>query len=413
MFEHIKEIIEQTLEKNPNANECSLYYLDYLHEKIRIEDVQSLASELANIPELNMFHEHNQIFGRSGHEASLPQLAQWLIVRASAVGSDQSIDELVTYIDADDVDVLALMALSDVHYDEKFEFQNGVTICNIEFLPNSEIANRFSNSRWSSVYPLPSVHTVLLSSYPQKVIHEPQDSENQKKIKWPEVPFEKLNQTRLAISLARPINEGIQSLGVTTITRESTPILSPMSGWSVPPQKPPPMAPAIINIELTTADQLLGLMIAKKPDELAHINVAIERLNNYSSGISHIDSCVELRTALEAFFLSDGKSDRIRRSLGNRAAYFLGTDHVERTAISRTIKKAYDFTSKAVHTGRADHDPNRILDTSANHLRKAIIKSIRDGYPDWKCIDKLAAQKFELAIFLADNLERLAKKLAR
>ena len=98
------------------------------------------------------------------------------------------------------------------------------------------------------------------------------------------------------------------------------------------------------------------------------------------------DRLVDLRTALESLFLSDGEDGEITYRLSVRAALRLAEDVQTRRQYLRDMKSFYGLASRAVH-GRSvkiDDKYGRLLTFAQDVCRKEIFRRLEDGKrPNW------------------------------
>jgi hypothetical protein len=135
---------------------------------------------------------------------------------------------------------------------------------------------------------------------------------------------------------------------------------------------------------MNNANELIKKLKKLEPDLKQKILSIIERLNGYSSCASMVEKSVDLRICLESIFLDDGNKEQLRYTLSLRAALFLGENLEERKDIMSKMKKAYDVTSTAVHTGKMPSRNVELLPEIAGLARKSILKLIEAGGINWQ-----------------------------
>ena len=353
---------------------------------LKLEAGSDLLDLLSSKPEYGNFDQHLQSLGNSSSSTELKDLADWLIERANSVGSTQAIDELNAYNNSHEVKVYEVMLLASVHIDSEYRFCNGVELIHAHTLPNQYIASNIINNSFNSVLPLPKVESVLMAPYNQEISHISNTEMNAGACS-PNIPVNELEEARMCLALARPINYGIHAIGHGTVAPDELPFIQSLSGWSVFTFKHPPLSPAVIEIEMQLADHLLE-KFGKLPYSLkSKLIIPIERLNGYSSGATLVDKAIDLRICLEAIFLDDGNKEQLSYRLALRAALFLGNNLAEKKEIMKLMKDAYNVTSTAVHTGKLSGKKVKLLPKSAAVAKQAIIKIINEGVVDWQEIE--------------------------
>jgi len=138
---------------------------------------------------------------------------------------------------------------------------------------------------------------------------------------------------------------------------------------------------------MNTANEILKRFHKLDEKNRTKVLSQVERLNGYSSGASMVDKSIDLRICIESIFLDDGNKEQLRYTLSLRAALFLSEDIDERKDIVSKMKKAYDVTSTAVHTGRMPSKNVELLPEVAGLARKAILKIIEIGDINWQEVE--------------------------
>ena len=113
--------------------------------------------------------------------------------------------------------------------------------------------------------------------------------------------------------------------------------------------------------------------------------VAVTRWNKSLEG-NLTDQFIDLRIALEALFLPDNPNQQLAFTLATRGAWLLGEDDAGRRKAWRTLRKAYDAGSRAVHRGEVkETDGNvEILLQARDLCRKGLLHVLLKGrIRDW------------------------------
>ena len=114
----------------------------------------------------------------------------------------------------------------------------------------------------------------------------------------------------------------------------------------------------------------------------SRLDMAAGRWMKSKGSASLADQLIDLRIALEALYL-EGEAGEIRFRLATYGAWHLGADAAERGKYHKTLRDAYDLSSKAVHAGAVEDTPeNREKLTAAQDLcRQGILKRLFEEPP--------------------------------
>lgn len=350
------------------------------------EEGKALIEYLKTIDAYSEFNEHLQLLGNGGSSINLLNLADWLVERASIVGSKQTEKDITEYINSGHYEAYAVMLLANTYIDNEFEFYNGVKLIHANSLNNKWLTQSVQMNTYGHSLPLPKTDCVLVSPFKHTKFHR---SNNDQETKHPkiDIPYNSLEEVKACLVLARPLGHGIQSIATSVVVTDNVPIIHSISGWSLHSFKMPPLAPSILNMEMNSANDILKKLHKLDEKNIIKVLSQIERLNGYSSGASIVDKSIDLRICLESIFLDDGNKEQLRYTLSLRAALFLGEDLDERKDIVSKIKKAYDVTSTAVHTGKMPNKNVELLPEVAKLARKAILKIIEIGDINWQEVE--------------------------
>ncbi len=191
------------------------------------------------------------------------------------------------------------------------------------------------------------------------------------------------------MSLSIKPENGIFSGGTTIVAPDSIPIINSGKSWSLSTPKQSNFGCEISLDEFKMADDLLMKLQAMTPKFKNKLMIPLDRLNNVGSRESLVDRAIELRICLESIFLNDGNKEQLRFRLSLRAALFLGDSLEERKRIFRIIKKAYDITSTAVHSGKVSNKAKEEKDLlmAIDLAKSALIKLIKIGEVNWENLE--------------------------
>ena len=107
------------------------------------------------------------------------------------------------------------------------------------------------------------------------------------------------------------------------------------------------------------------------------IQVAIRHwIRSKSHKLPIVEKLIHLRITLEALYLDKSDSGEYGFRLAIRGAWYAGRNQEDRQKCYKALKKAYNVTSGAVHTGRVKKEAHakKVLEESQEICRKAIMK---------------------------------------
>ncbi len=379
----LKDLLDEVLQSNKPQTLHPLEKAMYGPSWVKSQSGKKFLEALYLQDKYLVFENYLQLLGNSSSVTTIENLADWIVKRARNVGSKQTIAEVDSYLISSEVEVYVLMLLASIHIDSEYSFSNGTKLIQASSIPNKFLASEIVQNSFNSVLPSPKVESVLIAPYKQPVFHK-KDTDFETETPRLKIPFQDLEDTRLCLAL---VILGIHSIGYGTVAPDNMPFIHSVSGWNVPFYKQPRSSPSVIEIEMKIADRILKKFNGISDIRKEKLKISINKLNGYSSGASPVEKAIDLRTCLESLFLSDGNKEQLRHTLSVRAALFLGETLDERKEILKLIKKVYDVTSTAVHTGKLPKKNVNLLPKAASLARKAIIKLIEEGEVDWQEIE--------------------------
>ena len=144
------------------------------------------------------------------------------------------------------------------------------------------------------------------------------------------------------------------------------------------------------NITGPTEGRVGDIILAIAEGKHEKIDIAVSRwCKSKESFRTLADQFIDLRIALECLYLKDFRgehSQEMRFRLAVFGAWHLGRNYEERREIRRTLRKAYDVASAAVHSGdlEVNEENRRLLSQSQKRCREGILKLLNEGAPgDW------------------------------
>ena len=155
------------------------------------------------------------------------------------------------------------------------------------------------------------------------------------------------------------------------------------TSWHTAPDSPSLGTGSPLSTGQTAAVE--GLFAKLQADESAGLAMALRRWMRSKAQADVADQFIELRVALESLFLKDSNGES-RFRVASHAAWYLGQSLEERTGHQKTIARAYDVASRAVHTGTVKNaeDRRELLGAAQGLVRRAILKRLDEpSEPDW------------------------------
>ncbi|NVJ61278.1 MAG: hypothetical protein HWE27_12865 [Gammaproteobacteria bacterium] len=350
------------------------------------EEGKALIEYLESVDTYSEFNEHLQLLGNGGASINLLNLADWLVERASTVGPEQAEIDINDYMNSDHFEAYGVMLLANTHIDNEFEFYNGIKLVHAYSLNNKWLSQSVQMNSYGQSLPLLKTDCVLVCPFQHAKYHWSNTDLESKHSKI-DIPYNSLEEVKACLILARPLGYGLQSIATSVVVADNIPIIQSISGWSLHSFKMPPLAPSVLNIEMNRANEILKRLHKLDEKNKTKILSQVERFNGYSSGASMVDRSIDLRICLESIFLDDGNKEQLRYTLSLRAALFLSESLEERKDIVSKMKKAYDVTSTAVHTGGMPNKNVELLPEVAELARKAILKIIEIGDINWQEVE--------------------------
>lgn len=343
------------------------------------KSVAKLSALLATSEEFRHFEGLVHWIGDGGisfHVAE--ELAQRLARRAQAVGAEQTYDEMKSYIIAKDVHLFRAYLLHNIHLDEQYTFSNGVRISPIQQLPRSQLKEELLRRRFD-YFIGGGIHSVILTEFiHEKAVRGPSDQADwTRMVRISEVDVV-LNDTRLILSLARPVDFGIPVIAATTIVPDHLSFLSDGAGYNLFAEPRTMLNPEIVDIEMQQADRLIAAFERLDEHTKNRFRIALKRLNDTKIDTHNwVNKAINLRICLENLFLNAGETTEIRRHLSERVP--------KHTSFTKTrTQKAYSFLSAAVHSGEIQHHPTIRERDIAAEIQKVLRQFISaGGYPVW------------------------------
>ncbi len=159
-----------------------------------------------------------------------------------------------------------------------------------------------------------------------------------------------------------------------------------VTGTGVPHVETPSWTATTLSLSEEHLQEARKICLARYPSEQTklrpRLDIAISRWMQSKGPAGLADKLIDLRIALEALYL-EGEAGEIRFRLATYGAWHLGTDAAKRGKYHKTLRDAYDLSSKAVHAGAVEDTPeNQEKLTAAQDLcRQGILKRLSEEPP--------------------------------
>ena len=359
------------------------------------EVANNCLSIISKIKEYDVFNAHMQCVGNMASQVTYEYFLNWLLNRSRYTGLEKAFKEVDNYLSASNVELELVEVISGASSKHTYNFYNGCkfigvnTIFNIEnILSNVDFRKNLIDIAMSG-FGTHALSGVISTKYFQKIKEYKTSDSNSIPDYKNEIPYQTLIDLRFCLSLSIKPENGIFSGGTTIVAPDSIPIINSGKSWSLSTPKQSNFGCEISLDEFKMADDLLMKLQAMTPKFKNKLMIPLDRLNNVGSRESLVDRAIELRICLESIFLNDGNKEQLRFRLSLRAALFLGDSLEERKRIFRIIKKAYDITSTAVHSGKVSNKAKEEKDLlmAIDLAKSALIKLIKIGEVNWENLE--------------------------
>lgn len=384
---------EALLAFRPDTSDFTLFMS--MHEasvgdpKANIHAVQLLTA-LRLIPALNIFNGTiMHVVPGTAQIIDYPTLAAWLLRRAMSVGVCQTLEDITTYIDSNELPFQITLVFSNI-YPETL----------------TDIGQYISFIRWTDLHKSWQQQQIL----EQLMIGSPSHCSLGALVR--EQRVERTFVTQDAFSHTTPdTDNSLQDDRDLRDALRCLALIGPyapqiLGSWASPPEWAPlngggMFTPESIDHfglessrmsaeECTQASYLFAAFLAAPPQLQSRLRLAEDRLVSAMRRRSTVDASIDLGISLEGLYLYDVHGELSFR-LKARAARFLRTTEIERRRISRLVGNIYDIRSNAVHTGIVkpvyDGKPaQHILKEGFSLTAETVRRFITSGQPDWDTI---------------------------
>jgi hypothetical protein len=310
-------------------------------------------------------------------------LADWLIGRDRAVGIEQTVRDLVRYLDQEEIPVHVVAPLGGVVVEEAIELGAGITLLPLDRVPESQAKARFLElARWPG-------HQVLWrfsSGYSALVCPRFRDKGRPDGESWvradpPELGeiHERMLDVCRIFTIVGPCAPIF--LGLWEQTEDWVPCGDCLyldrwfwtwrdaelaQGWRI-----------LEAEDLAQAKDMFRRYMALAQETRQKLRIPIDRLNESMRRRNLEDAAIDLGISLEALFGGPGRD--------KRAADFLRGTADGHNAIKKSVSDIYSLRSRAVHRGKVNgQEAGQFLKKGWEIVAEALRKIVMQGkLPDW------------------------------
>ncbi len=338
-------------------------------------------------PELSCLLSGFQVVGLSRNRVTPEKIAAWL--SRKAIEGRQFDEEISDYINKESFLAYGVVLLSGLEVMTPIDLGLYGTLTNIYQLPSKYLQLSLAES--ADEYALSPQHTAALIvniDHPL-MIGQPQNGG------IPDVVAEKLQKLDDIINclmLSSKSFLAVQKVATAVVPADEVPLFGPIA-WDYHSHH---VRQETAHLSDEEVDSLRSNILMLNHLDARHrdrIRLPIKKLNEYYSCNDLSDSAVYLRTSLESLFL-DNDSGELSHRLSIRAAISMGGSVEKRLATYKTIKKAYEYGSKAVHRGRIGDkritEIKNTLDQAADVAKAAIRTFLSSPIDDWLTLELTA-----------------------
>lgn len=382
MEELIKEI-ENLLSSNPD----SFHYSK--------QEIQPISKIIAEDSRFDIFFNHCHKLGAASGTFFKGELdfPNQIIQRAKDIGTENTIKEILDYLNADEIHIKYAYLLYGIHIDTEYTFSNNVSLINTSSLDDSRMKDFLYNSST-----LTGGHNTALLITDYITHKEYYDNHNPRQTDWTKVEvleelIQKLDDTRLMLSLGRDYHYGIPVSAAFEVVPDHLHFFNRATPYNPFPEPRTTLGPQVIELELNKTEELLTKFNSLSFKDKEGIRVATKRLNDSKIDPNWANKSINLRICLENLFY-DRNSNGIAKTISERAPQYTNFSK------SRT-RKIYQFLSAAVHTGVPQTHATITEVEIIEELHNTIIAYINLGaYPVWENINLQRSKwkKFMLCI---------------
>ncbi len=389
--DQLRKVLEEALSVAPSLTEPP-YVLNLLLQDAdggapnANPSLVSLLHTIAKEPNLSIFNGMMQVQPGAATRLEYTFAAAWLIRRAQAVGIEETLKNLLTYIETPTLPCHLTWIISGLKPQSTYDMGRGISLIPWEALENSQ-QKQMVWEQYMMGFNWPTA--ALVREFVANKMHvRPADSDKLGDlIKSPDDT--ELHDAFQCLCLVGPYTSQVLASWV------GFPAWAPTLGSGLSLPQPEGHCPAQ-SLAPDTCQQGIDLFVAfcsRPPQFRALLRLAMQRLNRAMRRTSPVDSAIDLGIALEALYLNDLPEERneLTFRLKVRAARFSGKTGDEQRKIFSLVGDLYAMRSRAVHTGTLDatvkDKPVRdILSDGYSLAAKTMRQFITQGKPSWDAV---------------------------
>jgi Apea-like HEPN len=365
-----------------------LFQITALRDDSALKEIRDLHNLVKKISALEFFDCAYQYALGQEEKVDSRFLVQWLISRGQQVGADETIKNLIRYLNSETIEVTEILAF------DGFDVKENIKIGDYELIAWNNLAMTDTKYQVAvrGLYSGREPTAVLIQHHEiQKVHIRPWDHAR------PYVPHSiepALDVLRCITAIVgggfrlrhywfEPVEWAAWAVNLSTFGVDSTTILHSV---------------AINVVDVRSIRECVSHFSALDENCRLRLRMPLDRLNrSYLAGMRSVDKAIELGIALESLYAPTKLNEGIAFAVRTRAARFLGGSFEERQETVKTLRDVYDLRSRAVHSGRFDADNSKkwrdtekisnVLEEGQKLVGRSLIKVVLEGEPDWEKFD--------------------------
>lgn len=371
----------------PTANPES-YYAKHFRDLFVLRDPetnQRLVRELENDPELRKFDGAVFETSTGGFRVQLSSLADWVLAQSLSRGTEAPIRDLERFLALGYLPYSEIVALSGLYPRERVDLGEDVFLVPIRDISQSAVTDQLfgiprSLTEFTGPKNAPRPSAAIFKTVKKE---PPLVADFSMGMGAPPSYYSELMEISRSFSAIGP--SGWIAMAHWCQVEDWIPLARSGSAWNM-------LSYEIVHDNYTElAPAEVSAFVSQyraTPDSIkTKLRVPLDRLNQCMRRRRLEDRAIELGIALESLVVSDrSAADPISLPLRLRSAIYLDHGVETRRKTYRTIKKAYELRSKAVHEGGlVDSEENRkTIDEAAMVCAQIIRKIVSTGvFPDW------------------------------
>lgn len=361
----------------------TLYTKSDIEQILNINELKSFFTTLLNSPNLSLFYKELELVA-GGIHCSLHEmpLVNWIIHYSFEYSLNSSLETLSTFLKLKKINTYKLGILNGIIVESTIDLTDDIKILNI-----NELNNKFLRNQLESFNILTSPFPPISSVIQQKVeatIYFVKNGDLINFKNWVHTGYDDIVDACIILSFLS--NKGnINILALEDFPEDSMPIYYGNYSFSRLAVK------SINKFDVSSKELNLDQFNALYSNYINHpskteIRIILKYFNDSKNPISSAQRFIDIRTCLEAIFLTDDENNELRYRLSLRAAIY-EHDILKKNVIRKDIKKLYDYASIAIHSGDLDKEiiiqANKLYEKTYPFIRSIIDYIIRNKSIDW------------------------------